>query len=387
MIWSNQITANGKRTTSKPIRTLLYFKPMKPLEQDIKVLKKKAKSWLAILIYQCAQEEIDLEALNKRFLSLFQSLLKPDILRRTLKNFIPGTINIKEATSLKKILITQFTPNKVYKRMFSYPQIYVHEAPVKDKPDSLTLGRFLIVWAILTNQYPKDFIAKVSSNITRLYAEWTNSTGCSSLSDEECYSHPKESAQFWSGILRIIIQATPEGNLIHSLNSGLNALGAVVDMPTFDREVHGLIDQASHLVTNDATEKIESALNVNPSARERINIPELKALILREETRLGWSNNTENEALKTLVSSLSPELKKTVDDKEEIIRNSMEAVGRRGLLNNLLDALNGQLRPRFVENIMQFLKSIVHVKSYWEFDTSNCTHENAGSIRSWLFRR
>jgi len=132
---------------------------------------------------------------------------------------------------------------------------------------------------------------------------------------------------------------------------------------------------------------IELALKANPSARERIDIPELKALVLREEVRLGWSRSTEKEAFKTLRGSLSPELKEAVDNRDEVIRSAIESVGRRGLFNNLLDAINEQLRPRFVGSLMRFLKSIVRVESNWEFDTSNVTQENAGSIRRWLFRR
>ena len=119
----------------------------------------------------------------------------------------------------------------------------------------------------------------------------------------------------------------------------------------------------------------------------RSDIPEPKALVLREEARLGWSKRTEKEAFKTLGGSLSPELKEAVDNRDEVIRSAIESVGRRGLFNNLLNALNGQLRPRFVESVKRFLKSMVRVESKWEFDVSNSTQENTGNIRSWLFRR
>ena len=122
-------------------------------------------------------------------------------------------------------------------------------------------------------------------------------------------------------------------------------------------------------------------------ARERIDIPELKALVLREEARLGWSRSTEKEAFNTLRGSLSPELKEAVDNRDEVIRSAIESVGRRGLFNNLLDAINEQLRPRFVGSLMRFLKAVVRVESNWEFDTSNSAQENSSSILSWLFRR
>ncbi|GAG24555.1 unnamed protein product, partial [marine sediment metagenome] len=53
----------------------------------------------------------------------------------------------------------------------------------------------------------------------------------------------------------------------------------------------------------------------------------------------------------------------------------------------LLAALDGQLKSKFIESIIHFLKYIVQVESSWEFDTSNLIKENAESIRRWLFRR
>jgi hypothetical protein len=92
-------------------------------------------------------------------------------------------------------------------------------------------------------------------------------------------------------------------------------------------------------------------------------------------------------AIKTLESSLSPELQEAVEDNEEVVRSSIEEVSRRGLFNNLLDALNGQLRSRFVTSIMRFLKSMVHVESTWEFGNSHVSQEELAGIRKWLFRR
>ena len=140
-------------------------------------------------------------------------------------------------------------------------------------------------------------------------------------------------------------------------------------------------------MTKDATQKIELALKANPNAKEKINIPELKALVQREEAKLGWESDTSKEAEKTLESSLSPELQEAVENNEEVIKSSLEEVSRRGLFNHLFDALNGQLRKRFVESILRFLKSIAHVKSTWEFDDSQVSQEELAGIRKWLYRR
>ena len=338
--------------------------------QEIKTLRKKAKSWLSSLSYYSARGEVSLDTFAKRLHSLFQPVLKPDILKGAIKVVVPERMETKEATRIKKRIMSRLTPDKVYRRMLCYSQIYSSKALVKDKPDSMTLGRLLIAWAVLTDQSPQDFLTRVSSKVTRLYMEWCASTSCFGLSDEECFSHLKESAKFWSGIWQTLIQATPEDKLVHLIRTGIKALGAVIEMPGLEKELYELFGQASRLVTSDAAEKIELALKVNPSAGERISIPELKALVLREEAKLGWNNNNKNEVLSTLWRSLSPDLE-IEDNADESIRSSMEAIGKRSLFNNLLDALNGRLRMRFVESIKHFLSSTVRVKSNWHFDTSN----------------
>lgn len=360
---------------------------MKTPEQEIRTLREKARSWLASLAYHSAQGRANFDIFSQRLQFLFKPVLKADILHEAVNEAIPEGIEAKEAANIKKRMMSRLTPDKMHKRMLYYHTIYSSKAIVKNKPDSLTLGRLLITWAVLTDQSPQDFITRLSSNVIQLYKEWRDTTGCLGLSDEECYSHPKESARFWSGIWRTLIRATTEDKLIHFMHTGIEAIRAVARVPGLEKEIYTLLDQASRFITEDAARKIELALKASPHARQRISIPELKALVLREEGKLGWSKNTENEAFKTLKSGLSPELREAIDDNDEVIRSSMESVSRRGLFNNLSDALNGRLKPGFVESITHFLKSTVRVESYWEFDTSGLTQENIGSIRRWLFRR
>lgn len=361
---------------------------MDTTEQEIRALKKKARSWLASLIYYSARREVNVDTFNRRLRSIFEPVLKTDILKEAIKDALPETIQIKEAMGIKKRMMSSLTPDKVHKRMLSYPRIPSKKMPIKDKADSFTLGKLIIGWALLTDQFPPDFMGRVSLNVTRLYLEWRDTTGCLGLSDEECYAHPKESARVWSGIYRALIRETPVENLVYFMQTGIEALSAIAGMPGLEQEIHKLLCQVSPLVVGDAAQKIELALEETPNARKMIDIPEIKALVLREEARLSWSKNTENEALKILRGSLNPQLKEAVINNEEAIRSSMEAVGRRGLLNNLEAALKGQLRPRFIDSIGHFLQGLSRkVTSEWEFETSPITKEQIGSIRQWLFRR
>jgi hypothetical protein len=355
-------------------------------EQEIRILRKKTKSWLASLTYHAAQGNINLNILSQRLMSLYQPVFKPEILRETMRNAIPTSLNEKDTAGIKKRIASRLTPGKVERRMLDY-SLAISRKNLAQKKKSSTLGRFVIIWAVLTHQSTQEFLIKVEPGINRIYQDWYKATGCSGLSDEECRSHPRESARFWSGFLRVLIQETPEENLINFVQGGIQALGAVVGMPGLDKKFYDLLGQATRLVTEETAKRIESALKENPYAGERINVPELKALVIREELRLGWSKNADESILKTLREGLSPELKKEVDKTDEIIKSSMEAIGRRGLFNNLLDALNGKLRPRFIESIIRFLKAIMRVESRWEFDNSNLIRENTESIRRWLFRR
>lgn len=359
---------------------------MSTAEQEIRTLRSKVKSWLAILTYQCARGQAQLDALNQRLMSLYQPVFKPEILRETIRNAIPTSLNEKDTAGIKKRIVSRLTPGKVERRMLDY-SLAIGRKNLAQKKNAFTLGRFVIIWAVLTHQSTQEFLIEVIPGINRIYRDWHKATGCSGLSDEECRSHPRESARFWSGFLRILIQETPEENLINFVQGGIQALGAVVEITGLDKKYYDLLGQATRLVTQKTTKRIILALKENPYAGERINVPEFKALVIREEARLGWSKNADESTLKTLRESLSPELKKEVDKTDEVIKSSIEAIGRRGLFNNLLDTLNGKLRPRFIESIIHFLKNIVRVESSWEFDTSNLFEKNARSVQKWLFRR
>lgn len=354
---------------------------MKTAEQDIRTLRKTAKTWLACLTYYSARGKINLGKFGLRLQSLFKPFFMSEIIQKTLRDTVPDVVIIK------KRIMSRLTPNKVSKRMLNYPKIPDAKTQVKEKPGSFTLGRLIITWAILTDQSPQDFIVKVYPNISRAYIKYRDSTDCQGLSDEEYNRYPQESTRFVSDIFRIFIKATPEEDLIRFMHTVIKALAIVIEMPGLEKEINKQLGQASRLITKDTAQKIESAFKASPNTKERINIPELKALVQREEAKLGWSNHSEKAVTKTLKSSLSPELQEAVEDNDEIVRSSIEEVSRRGLLNNLFDALNGKLRPRFVTSITRFLKSIVHVKSTWEFDTSPVTQEELAGIRKWLFRR
>lgn len=360
---------------------------MKIHKDKVRTMRRKAQSWLAILIYHRAIGNNHLKVFIQRLKSLCEPVLRSEILQETIKSCIQKTLDEKEATDVKKRIMSRLTPNKFERRMLSLPQIPSETTPVGVKPNLFTLDRLVGVWTVLTDQPSEEFMVRVYPAIDRLYREWYETTGCCGLSDEDCHNHSKESAQFWSGFCRALIRATPQENLSRFIQSGIQTLSNMHQPTGTDWPINELLSQACNLIVQDTAQQIDSALKANPGARDMINIPEFEALVLREESKLGWTNNTDKEALKILRESLSPELAEAVNGKDEIVKSSVEAVGRRGLFNNLLAALDGQLKSKFIKSIIHFLKYIVRVESSWEFDTSNLIEKNARSVQKWLFRR
>jgi len=361
---------------------------MKTTAQEIKNLRKKAKSWAAILFYECTRGKTNLILFSRRLHSLYEPVLRPEIIGEIIRNDLAQTESEEEAHAIKKRIMSRLTPDKVRRRVLSFPKIHFRKVQEQKQAFSLTLGRLVIIWAVLTNQPVEDLVVKILPNINRLYREWHDATGCIGLSDTGCSSHSKETAIFWSGFYRILIATTPEENLIWFMHGGLRALSALLETAGIGKAIVMLVGQAIRLITKDATQKFKSALKENPQVKKRIDIPELQALVLREEIKLGWSNNTQEDAQEILRDGLSQELKEATDEKEEAIRSSMEVVGRRGLFNNLLVAINGQLISRFVNTIQRFLQSIsARVVSTWEFEPSTSIKEQMNNISQWLFRR
>ena len=128
-------------------------------------------------------------------------------------------------------------------------------------------------------------------------------------------------------------------------------------------------------------------LKSNPEAEAKITVPEFQALVFREETKQGWREGVNKDACMIPRGDLGLELEGEVNKVEEIIRSSIETISRRGLYSNLIDALNGRLRPKFTEIIRGLLRNIRDVVSSWEFDAAVLNKGDESNIRNWLFRR
>ena len=358
------------------------------LEDKVRTIRKKAKSWLAVPTYYCAQNQIELDTLSQRLKSIYKSMFQFEHLRGGISGMVSQLMNQREIPGLKKKLMGKRVSRRIESRVFEYTKILARKALVKSKPNTSTLGSLVTSWAMLTEQLPTEFMGRVKPGIERLYKDWQNKTGCNGFSDNECLSHPTIFAEFISAFYRVLIQESPEEKLNYLLRNGISSFRTDnIDTEGIDKTMGDLIDQASYLITIDTIEKMESALKSNPEARAKITMPEFQALVFREEAKQGWKEGKDKDAIKILRESLDSDLKEEVNNEDEIIKSSIGLISRRGLLNNLLDALNGNLWRSFTEIIRGLLNNIKDVVSNWEFDTGDSYKGNTNNIRNWLFRR
>ena len=93
---------------------------MKTAEQEIRTLRKKAKTWLATLTYYSARGKINIGIFSQRLQSFFKSPFLSEIIQKTLRDTVPDAIDRKDSAGIKKRIISRLTPNKIHRRMLNF---------------------------------------------------------------------------------------------------------------------------------------------------------------------------------------------------------------------------------------------------------------------------
>lgn len=349
-------------------------------------IKRKADSWLGTLVYHTARNDIPTQTLSQRLQGIITPLLTPETIKEATNSALGGLSSSDFTISLKDRMAKGCVSDRVLKHISVMHEVYDWRSISPDAEAPQTLGELIKRWAELTKQDEQDFQMRIYPRLVSLSRSWWRKTKALGLTDEEVFKHPEEAAGFMSGLIRLLIAETPTSKMNEIIRLGFQEL-ANTSPDAMQPELQHSLAEAADFTTWRTCNKIGSAFEQNPDAREAISTPEVTALVMYEEAKQGWKEGKDKDTIKILRESLDSELKEEVNNEDEIIKSSIESISRRGLINNLLDALNGQLRQRFNEIIKTLLRNIKEVVSAWEFDTGDSDKGKTNNVRNWLFRR
>jgi hypothetical protein len=360
---------------------------MKTFVEAEKTAKKRVKAWLGTLIYRCAQGQVNRNIFKQRLQSAIDPVVNLELIQQATDGVYSEIASQNGKSHLKGKLLAKWKSKKAEMYLLLVQEMFESGVLKENGKESLTLGELVATWATLTNQDLDEFARKVYPKLNILVKKWQLKTGCYGLTDDDCFQHPRGAAIFFKIFYRILINETPEVNLFNALDNGFHLLK---EKPTAKSlvTIRKLFGKVSDFITWRTIRLINTVLLVNPEAKSRLTAPEVASLTEWEEDKQGWGGDV-NKASKILQNSLSPELEESGNQLGEAsIIHLLESVGKRSLLSNLIDALKGQLRLRFVNAFKGLLeKTATRVVSYWEFQASSFTEQSGRSIRQWLFRR
>ena len=229
---------------------------------------------------------------------------------------------------------------------------------------------------------------RIYPGLESLIQEWWQKTKAPSLTDKNVFEHPKEAAEFTSGLVRLLIAETPTSKMNEIIRLGLQEL-ANTSPDALQTELQHSLAEAADFTTWRTCNEIGSAFEQNPNAREAISTPEVTALVMYEEAKQGWNDSTEI-ATALLNDNLASELdsSKPKHAIKTALLHAISSVLRRSLISNLGDAIKGKLKSRLIQKAQDWLKEkIQNVEIKWQFTESAEKDKSTSGIRNWLFRR
>jgi len=141
------------------------------------------------------------------------------------------------------------------------------------------------------------------------------------------------------------------------------------------------------MLTSEIVTQISEALSRNPSAKDGLLHPLFGELIAMEAKKYGWDSGVPANHHTQLQSAIS---QNGVSHNKRMVSRSLRRLGRKNILQNINDALDGNL----IENLNKIISEQTTIEqnktqSVWEFSPVS-TGDNAEiekSVRDWLFRR
>lgn len=340
--------------------------------------QRKTQSLLASLMYRLAQGTAKTEPFATLLQQIFNERIKANPVNTDLlKN------------SMSQVKLDKLPKTKKLKREFAHSLALQQqkektgEQLVDNRP--FTMGQIVNGWAGLTGQDETEFVSKVSPKIRELVIKHYKATGQLGLTDSQSYENPESAFNFMTDLFDILVDETPSDKK-NSLIELMKALitSSAQSAAEVDSE---FLHNVSTMITSSIATKLTGALSGNPSAKDRLLHPLFAELVAIEGKTHGWDTGVPADNHAQLQSELS---QNGVSPNKRMRSRSLKRLGRKNVLQNVNDALDGNL----VENLNNIISEQMiaeqdKTQSIWEFSpiSPKDTAETEKSVREWLFRR
>ena len=346
-------------------------------QSENKQWQRKAQSLLALLMYRLAQGHVRTEPFASLLQQIFSDRIKATSLNANALNNSQAQVQLGKLPKTKRL-----------KRKFTH-FLNLQKQNEKDRPSvhpPLTIGHIVNGWVGLTGQDETEFAAKVCPKIKKLLIEQYKAIGHLGFTDSQTYENPESAFNFMADLFNILVEETPadkKDSLVEQIKTTLFTSGTQSAVE-IDNE---LLHDASTMLTSEIVTQISEALSHNPSAKDRIIHPLVGELMAMEAKKYGWDSGVPTNNYAQLQSAIS---QNGLSPNKRMMSRSLRRLGRKNVLQNINDALDG--------NLIEYLNKIINeqttveqnkTQSIWEFSSVSPkdTAETEKSVREWLFRR
>lgn len=327
------------------------------LNDKVKAMRKKAQSWLGILVYDSARGQVDRGVFTERLKATIDPVLKLKYMQAISKIDPPIAYSEEASAAIKKTLLRRQTPDRYRERITMLNEIRENaslDERMENSKNPNIFATLILNWAKIMGQNT-DFVQRVSERFNELFEEWQKETGCHDFSDLEVTEYPQEYGGFLAGFTRILLEETPNKDISNAGEFFRQAIREVSE-EDFNGTIQEAIVPISPFIIRETEAQLTSALKANPEAKNKITSPEVEALVEWEKGKQGWGGDT-NRAIELLEGSLTSDSRMSSDQvNRATIFGSLKVIGRRSILANLKDAIKGQLRVRLIDCALRSLE-------------------------------
>ncbi len=259
---------------------------MKILKDKVKTIRRKAQSWLGILVYDSARGQVDRGVFTERLRTTIDPVLKLKHIQAITKSDPPKVDSEEGGAAIKKTLLKRQTSDKYRERIIVLNEIRENASLDESMENSKSPDIFAVItlhWARIMGQN-MDFAQRVSERFNELFEEWQKETGYHDFSDSEVTQHPQEYGDFLAGFTRILLEETSDKDISNAGEFFRQAIREVSE-EDFNGAIQEAIVPISSFITRETEAQLTTALKANPEAKNKITSPEVEALVEWEKRK------------------------------------------------------------------------------------------------------